>query len=159
MLLTACVTAQFWAAARVRPLAYWTAAALAMLTKGPIGILIPALSLSIYWQSEGTLRQRWRELRWMPGLPLALVPFAAWFAAAIWRGVGQADIRMRVGLAGTIGLVVWSPLASTFVPLSDAGVPIDARVAAALVGAVAGFGYGAVLGAVVGRLSNESAND
>ena len=86
MLLTALVTAQFWAATRVRPFAFWTAAALAMLTKGPIGILIPALSLSIYWQSEGTLRQRWRELRWMPGLPLALVPFAAWFAAAIWRG-------------------------------------------------------------------------
>src|SRR5436309_1318855 len=86
MLLTALVVAQFWAAIRVRPVAFWTAAALAMLTKGPIGILIPALSLSIWWRSEGTLRERWRELRWMPGLPLALVPFAAWFAAAIWRG-------------------------------------------------------------------------
>jgi 4-amino-4-deoxy-L-arabinose transferase-like glycosyltransferase len=100
MLLTACVTAQFWAAARVKPLAFWTAAALAMLTKGPIGVLIPALSLSIWWWREGTLRERWRELRVMPGLPLALVPFAAWFAVAL--GTGGEPVYKQLVLIETV---------------------------------------------------------
>jgi 4-amino-4-deoxy-L-arabinose transferase-like glycosyltransferase len=100
MLLTMLIVAQFHAAIRMRPAAFWTAAALAMLTKGPIGILIPAASLSLCWWSEGTLAERWRALRWMRGLPLALVPFAIWFGAAL--GIGGAPVFDQLVRAETV---------------------------------------------------------
>jgi 4-amino-4-deoxy-L-arabinose transferase-like glycosyltransferase len=86
MLLTALVVLQAYAALQTRPLLYWTAAALALLTKGPIGLLIPALSCSVYWWARGEFRERWKQMRWAIGLPASLAVFAAWFAAAIASG-------------------------------------------------------------------------
>jgi 4-amino-4-deoxy-L-arabinose transferase-like glycosyltransferase len=86
MLLTLFVVGQIWAALRVRPVAYWVFAALALLTKGPIGIAIPLLALLVWWWREGALRERARAMHLVPGLLLSLIPLAAWFAAALWQG-------------------------------------------------------------------------
>jgi 4-amino-4-deoxy-L-arabinose transferase len=83
MLLTLLIVAQIWGAVRGRPIVLWFAAALAMMTKGPIGIVLPAIALSGWWWHRGELRPRWREMRPAIGLPLALLPFAIWFAAAV----------------------------------------------------------------------------
>jgi 4-amino-4-deoxy-L-arabinose transferase-like glycosyltransferase len=59
----------------------WAAMALAVLTKGLIGVLIPAASLSAYvlWQRDWTLLRR-LNVRW--GLPLFTVIAVPWFALA-----------------------------------------------------------------------------
>jgi len=59
----------------------WAAMALAVLTKGLIGILIPAASLTFYvlwqrdWRTLGTLNARW-------GVPLFVALAAPWFVLA-----------------------------------------------------------------------------
>lgn len=59
----------------------WAAMALAVLTKGLIGVLIPAATLGIYllWQRDWALLAR-LNVRW--GLPLFLVLAAPWFILA-----------------------------------------------------------------------------
>jgi 4-amino-4-deoxy-L-arabinose transferase-like glycosyltransferase len=59
----------------------WAAMALAVLTKGLIGVLIPAASLGLYlaWQRDWVLLRR-LNLRW--GLPLFGVIAIPWFALA-----------------------------------------------------------------------------
>jgi len=86
MLLTALVIAQMWAAQRTRPAVFWTAAALALLTKGPVGVLIPAMACSAWWWSEHTLAERWNAMRWKIGVPLSIGAFGAWFGAALATG-------------------------------------------------------------------------
>lgn len=84
MLLTFFVAAQIWAALESRALLCWTAAALAVLTKGPVGLLIPVATLTTWWWWEGSLRERARAIHLLPGIAASLVPFAAWFAAALY---------------------------------------------------------------------------
>ncbi len=86
MLLTLFVVAQIWAAVRVRPVAYWTFAALALLTKGPIGLAIPLLGLLVWWWREGRLREQSRAMYLVPGVVLSLIPLLSWFAAALSAG-------------------------------------------------------------------------
>jgi 4-amino-4-deoxy-L-arabinose transferase-like glycosyltransferase len=59
----------------------WAAMALAMLTKGLIGVLIPAATSCVYvlWQRDWTLLRR-LNLRW--GLPLFMAIAAPWFVLA-----------------------------------------------------------------------------
>ncbi|HVG24917.1 MAG TPA: glycosyltransferase family 39 protein [Thermoanaerobaculia bacterium] len=84
MLLAMFIALQIDAALRERPLTYSSAAALAMLTKGPIGILLPLLALSGWWVWRGEFRERWRTMRVAIGLPLSMIPFACWFGAAVY---------------------------------------------------------------------------
>jgi len=86
MLLTLFIVGQIWAAVRVRPVAYWTFAALALLTKGPIGIAIPLLALVVFWWREGNLREQARAMYLVPGLLISLIPVGTWFAAALSAG-------------------------------------------------------------------------
>jgi 4-amino-4-deoxy-L-arabinose transferase-like glycosyltransferase len=86
MVLTLFVVGQIWAAVRLRPVVLWTFAALALLTKGPIGIAIPLLALVVFWWREGTLREKARAMYLVPGLLLSLIPLGAWFAAALSSG-------------------------------------------------------------------------
>jgi 4-amino-4-deoxy-L-arabinose transferase-like glycosyltransferase len=69
------------AAARTWMLGCWSAMALAVLTKGLIGALIPAATLAIYvlWQRDWALLSR-LQLRW--GLPLFVAIAAPWFVLA-----------------------------------------------------------------------------
>ena len=91
MLLTFCSTAalgsflmaqsrrdESW---RAWMLGCWTAMALAVLTKGLIGVLIPAATACVYvaWQRDWTLLRR-LNLRW--GLPLFTAIAAPWFVLA-----------------------------------------------------------------------------
>ena len=86
MLLTMLIVLQMFAAERTRPVLFWTAAALALLTKGPVGVLIPILACSAWWWSDGELSERWNAMRWKLGLPLSLAAFGAWFVAAVATG-------------------------------------------------------------------------
>ena len=86
MLLTLFVAGQIWAAIRVRPVAYWSFAALALLTKGPIGVAIPLLALLVWWWREGNLREQARAMYILPGLLISLIPLGTWFAAALSAG-------------------------------------------------------------------------
>jgi 4-amino-4-deoxy-L-arabinose transferase-like glycosyltransferase len=83
MLLALFIALQLHAALRQRAAAYGVAAALAMLTKGPIGILLPLAALTTWWLWRGELRAQWRALRLTLVLPLALLPFVLWLAAAV----------------------------------------------------------------------------
>ncbi|HET7706298.1 MAG TPA: glycosyltransferase family 39 protein [Thermoanaerobaculia bacterium] len=100
MLLTLFVVAQIWAAVRVRPVAYWTFAALALLTKGPIGIAIPLLGLLVWWWRDGRLREQTRAMYLVPGLLLSLIPLGAWFAAAL--SVGGEGVWQQLVVRETI---------------------------------------------------------
>ncbi|MFI4890459.1 MAG: glycosyltransferase family 39 protein [Steroidobacterales bacterium] len=68
-------------AARAWMLGCWAAMALAVLTKGLIGVLIPAATLAIYvlWQRDWALLSK-LHLRW--GLPLFALIVAPWFVLA-----------------------------------------------------------------------------
>jgi len=93
MLLTACLLAALscFIFAQLRPaddrrcrawmLGCWAALALAVLTKGLIGVVIPGCTLLGY-----TLLQRhfdiWRRLHWRSGLPVFLLIAAPWFVLA-----------------------------------------------------------------------------
>ena len=81
-LLAMFMTAQIWAAVARRPVVLWSAAALGMLTKGPVGLLTVAALLAWWWW-RGHLLSSWREMKLNIGLPLSLVPFAIWFLVAL----------------------------------------------------------------------------
>jgi 4-amino-4-deoxy-L-arabinose transferase-like glycosyltransferase len=92
MLLTMFVVLQVWAALRHEEkrtrgttVLFWTAASLSMLTKGPVGVVIPIAGLSFWWWRRGMVRERWRTLHVPLGLVIATAVFAAWFVAAVSR--------------------------------------------------------------------------
>ncbi|MDE2454227.1 MAG: glycosyltransferase family 39 protein, partial [Burkholderiales bacterium] len=62
----------------------WTGMGLAVLSKGPVGIVIPgaALVLQSLWRLDFSL---WRRMRWLPGLALLLAITLPWFVAVSWR--------------------------------------------------------------------------
>jgi 4-amino-4-deoxy-L-arabinose transferase-like glycosyltransferase len=59
----------------------YIAIALAVLTKGPIGIAIPLLAGIIFLLTEGDLRVAMRRFRVLPGLSLVTLIAAPWFIA------------------------------------------------------------------------------
>jgi len=62
----------------------WAALALATLTKGPIGVLLPGLAVLAYslWQRDWAL---WRHLHLLEGLALFLAISVPWFALVMYR--------------------------------------------------------------------------
>jgi len=54
-------------------------AALAFLTKGPVGVVLPALVWIIYHLSRGTLRATARTMPWLGGILLFLLIAAPWY--------------------------------------------------------------------------------
>ena len=86
MLLTLFVVAQFCAALRGQPVVFAMAAALAVLSKGPIGVVIPVIAIGAYWWWNGRLRERFIASRaaWMTAA--VILPMAIWFVAAVWFG-------------------------------------------------------------------------
>lgn len=100
MLLALFVIAQIWAAIRLRPVVFWIAAALAMLTKGPIGVVIPLVALVVWWWRDGVLRERLRSMRVAWGLLLSLVPLGIWFAAAV--SVGGDEVWQQLVVRETV---------------------------------------------------------
>jgi 4-amino-4-deoxy-L-arabinose transferase len=86
MLLAFWIALAMLGCARGAACSFWLASAAAALTKGPVGLAIPLLAVAL----DAALRRdasRLRALRPALGLPLALLVFGAWLAAAL-RGAG-----------------------------------------------------------------------
>jgi 4-amino-4-deoxy-L-arabinose transferase-like glycosyltransferase len=75
---------------------------LAVLTKGPVGFLVPVLIIGTYLAWEGRLRELGRAFPWWGPL-LSLAPGLAWIAAATALApAGFADAAVRENLLGRL---------------------------------------------------------
>jgi 4-amino-4-deoxy-L-arabinose transferase-like glycosyltransferase len=63
----------------------WSVLALAVLSKGPVAIVLFALSLALFWLFGAEAARLLRRLRPCPGFALTLVLAAPWFAVALLR--------------------------------------------------------------------------
>jgi len=72
----------------------WVACALAVLTKGPVGVVLPVLIAGAGALAGGT-RSRLRRLVDGPGIVIAFVIAAGWYLLA-WRAGGQAFLVKHV---------------------------------------------------------------
>lgn len=81
----------------------WSAAGLAALTKGPVGLLIPLGGVVAYLLLAGGLRQAWREAWPLRGLGLFVLVAVPWYAAMFWLHGWDYAARAR---GETIGRVV-----------------------------------------------------
>jgi 4-amino-4-deoxy-L-arabinose transferase-like glycosyltransferase len=69
----------------------WIAAALAALTKGPVGLLVPLVGVLTYLALAGRMRQAWREASPLRGFGLFLLVALPWYATMFWlHGVDYA---------------------------------------------------------------------
>lgn len=103
MTLTACLTAAWMLFDRAvasplpPPLPLWgfyLSMGLATLAKGPIGIALPGLTAAAYLALRGELR-RWRDLRVVRGLAIAVAIPALWYLLAIVAG-GMPFVHKQV---------------------------------------------------------------
>ena len=69
----------------------YLAMALATLTKGPVGIALPVLSMAVFLWWEGALRNSIRRFHLIPGAVLVLAIVAPWFIAISIREPGFAN--------------------------------------------------------------------
>jgi len=65
-------------------LAFYGLIALAILTKGPIGLILPGLTLACFFSYLGTWRRPLRELRWRRGLAIVGAITLPWYIAMVW---------------------------------------------------------------------------
>jgi len=80
--------------------AFHLALGLAVLTKGPVGFLVPALIVVAYLAWEGRLRTIGRAFPWW-GFALSVAPGVAWiWAASALAPPGFADAAVRENLLG-----------------------------------------------------------
>jgi 4-amino-4-deoxy-L-arabinose transferase-like glycosyltransferase len=70
---------------------FYSAMGLAMLTKGPVGAVIPLLAGAVFLWREGELRGAMRRFRVIPGMMLAAAISVPWFAAITFRERGFFD--------------------------------------------------------------------
>ncbi|BAY92183.1 MULTISPECIES: ArnT family glycosyltransferase [unclassified Tolypothrix] len=67
---------------------YWACYVLvagAILTKGPVGIVLPALIIGAFVIYQGNLVEVWRQMRPLVGLLIILGLSVPWYALVIWR--------------------------------------------------------------------------
>jgi 4-amino-4-deoxy-L-arabinose transferase-like glycosyltransferase len=57
----------------------------AILTKGPVGIVLPAMIIGAFLLYQGNLIQVWREMRPLMGMLIILLLSVPWYALVIWR--------------------------------------------------------------------------
>lgn len=102
MALTTTTTAAmvaFWFAwnEHSRPACYalFAALGLALLAKGPVGVVLVAASIGLFWLIEpdrsANLKRLWTRLPWIGGVLLMLAIAAPWYAAAEIRTPGFLD--------------------------------------------------------------------
>jgi 4-amino-4-deoxy-L-arabinose transferase-like glycosyltransferase len=108
-LLEALALAAFWRLDRgmggraTNAAVFHAALGLAVLTKGPVGFLIPVLIVVAYLAWEGRLRDIGRAFPWWGPL-LSVAPGIAWIAAATaFAPAGFADAALRENLLGRLG--------------------------------------------------------
>ncbi len=81
----------------------WIAGGLAVLTKGPVGLLVPLGGVVAYLALAGGLRQAWREAWPLRGLLLFLLVAGPWYLAMFWLHGWDYAARAR---GETIGRVL-----------------------------------------------------
>lgn len=81
--------------------------ALAIMTKGPVALIVVALFGAAAWAAGGELRARVGRLRWKIGLPLAALAASPWFVW-MYAHFGDAFIQGYV-LAGNVYYVTKPP--------------------------------------------------
>jgi 4-amino-4-deoxy-L-arabinose transferase-like glycosyltransferase len=57
----------------------------AILTKGPVGIVLPGIVIGAFVLYQGKLREVWREMNVLLGMLIILVLSVPWYALVIWR--------------------------------------------------------------------------
>jgi 4-amino-4-deoxy-L-arabinose transferase-like glycosyltransferase len=89
----------FWFAwnelSRTAGYAFFAALGLALLAKGPVGVVLVAASIGLFWliepQRGANLKHLWTRLPWMGGAALMLAIAAPWYAAEEVRTPGFLD--------------------------------------------------------------------
>jgi len=61
----------------------WVVLGLAVLTKGPVAVLLLGLTLLLFGWSQGDLAGLWRRLRPLPGLAISALVALPWYGAAL----------------------------------------------------------------------------
>ncbi|MGH7358927.1 MAG: ArnT family glycosyltransferase, partial [Candidatus Rokuibacteriota bacterium] len=87
----------------------WIAAGLAVLTKGPVGLLIPLGGILAYLALAGSLRQAWREAWPLRGLALFLLVAAPWYLTMFWLHGWDYAARARGETLGRVLRPVTGP--------------------------------------------------
>lgn len=119
----------------------YAAMALGMLTKGPVGVVVPALGIAAYLALAGGWRRVWQEARPGWGLLLFLLIAGPWYAAMLWRHGADYLARARGETLGRVFRAVTGPggTALFYVPVILVGFfPWSAFLPGALVGALRG---------------------
>jgi len=87
----------------------WVAGGLAVLTKGPVGLLVPLGGVLAYLALAGGLGQAWREARPLRGLALLLLVAGPWYAAMFWLHGWDYAARARGETLGRVLRPVTGP--------------------------------------------------
>ena len=122
-------------------LSAWTALALAALTKGPVGVIVPVVGIAAYLAVARRWRQVLREAEVGWGLLLFMVVAGPWYAAMFWIHGPDYLARARGETLGRVFRAVTGPggTALFYVPVLLIGMfPWSAFLPAALVGALRG---------------------
>jgi len=119
----------------------WIALALALLTKGPVGVIVPLLGITAYLAVGGGSRRAATEAGVVWGVPLFLLLAGPWYAAMFWlHGVDYAA-RAQGETLGRVFRAVTGPggTALFYVPVLLVGMfPWSATLPGVLVGALRG---------------------
>jgi 4-amino-4-deoxy-L-arabinose transferase-like glycosyltransferase len=117
----------------------WIAAGLAVLTKGPVGLLVPLGGALAFLALAGGLRQAWREAWPLRGPMLLLLVAGPWYAAMFWLHGWDYAARARGETLGRVLRPVTGPggTALFYVPVLLVGFfPWSAFLPEAVVGAL-----------------------
>ena len=87
----------------------WIASGLAVLTKGPVGLLVPLGGIVAYLALASGLRQAWREAWPLRGLLLFLLIAGPWYLAMFWLHGWDYAARARGETLGRVLRPVTGP--------------------------------------------------
>jgi 4-amino-4-deoxy-L-arabinose transferase-like glycosyltransferase len=119
----------------------WIALALAMLTKGPVGVLVPVLGIVVYLALTGGGRRVMAEAGVGWGLVLFLTLAGPWYAAMFWIHGADYAARAQGETLGRVFRAVTGPggTALFYIPVLLVGMfPWSAALPGVLLGALRG---------------------
>jgi 4-amino-4-deoxy-L-arabinose transferase-like glycosyltransferase len=87
----------------------YLALGLGLLTKGPVGVLVPLAAVAAYLAVAGGAGRAWREARPLLGLALVLLVGGPWYAAMLWQHGGEYLARAEGETLGRVFRTVTGP--------------------------------------------------